>query len=1124
MPQRAPVSERRLVSILFADLVGFTPFAEERDPEEVRATLTRYFDLAREIVERYGGTVEKFIGDAVMAVWGAPVAREDDAERAVRAALELVDGVRTVAPAIVARAAVLTGEAAVTLGATGQGMVAGDLVNTAARLQSVAPPGTVLTGEATMLAASGAIAFEPAGDQALKGKSAGVPAWRALRIVAERGGRNRSEGLEAPFVGRDDELRLLRDSFHATGRDHRLRTISITGQAGIGKSRLAWEFEKILDGIVEDVYWHRGRSPSIAGGLTFWALGEMVRRRFGLAETDDEATTRAMVAAELPRWIADEEERRWVEPALLTLLGAAGEARIAHDQLFGAWRTFFERVAEHGTVVLVFEDLHWADDGLLAFLDHLAEWSRGAPILLVTLARPELLERRPDWGSGLRLFTSVPLEPLTPIAMRELLAGLVPGLPEPAVDAIVARADGIPLYAVETVRMLVAEHRLVPQDDGTFQPAGDLSELAVPATLRSLIAARLDALEPADRGLLQAASVLGQSFTASALQAVVADGSDLEPRLGSLVRRELLVRQRDPRSPELGQWAFVQALLREVAYGTLARADRRRLHLAAARHFEGVGGDHVAAALAAQYLAAWSASGAGEEADALAVQARLALRAAAERAAALGSLDQAVQLLRQALEVAPDDTERATILERAGDLATSAGRHEAAEELLVRAGELYAATGDRSAAARVVARRAQALSGSRRFEAGLALTSEAVERYADLGEDAGRVALLAQHARYLFFGQRIADCVAVADAALPMAEGLDLPEIVAELLVTRGTALTTVGRELEGIAVLEGGLKLATAHGLTATELRARINLSGVLGAYDARAAVEVAVTGAELALRLGLRAWVPTLAGNAATNAVDTGEWERALALLERASEAAVEKTAQQLLASYEVVLRAHRGEDVSGSASHLLGWLDARIAAGEESFTSSRHDLAASIDQAAGRWASAWDEAMASARLDAFNARQSYGWAILLAAHAADERRVRGALDGLRATGSHAPTAKLMASVAGSVLLALAGDTRGSLAGFRDCAARAPQLGCVLTQAEVGLIAGTLLDPSVPEVRALVEDARAIFVRVGARPSIERADAILADTGPVARRADAFPSERRAPADRDVRPVPGA
>ncbi|MDP9292937.1 MAG: zinc-ribbon domain-containing protein, partial [Actinomycetota bacterium] len=227
----APTAERRLVTVLFTDLVGFTPFAEERDAEDVRATLERYGQIAREVVGRYGGTVEKFIGDAVMAVWGTPTAHEDDAERAVRAALELTDAARSLGPEIQARAGVLSGEAAVNLGATDQNLLAGDLVNTAARLQSVAPPGAVLVGESTMRATSSSIAYEPAGEQVLKGKASPVPAWLATRVIAQRRGAGRSETVETPFVGRDEEFRLLREQLHLTGRDPRLRLVSVTGPA-----------------------------------------------------------------------------------------------------------------------------------------------------------------------------------------------------------------------------------------------------------------------------------------------------------------------------------------------------------------------------------------------------------------------------------------------------------------------------------------------------------------------------------------------------------------------------------------------------------------------------------------------------------------------------------------------------------------------------------------------------------------------------------------------------------------------------------------------------------------------------------------------------------------------------
>ena len=645
----AGATERRLVSILFADLVGFTTRSEGRDPEETRELLSRYFDVAREIVERYGGAVEKFIGDAVMAVWGAPVAQEDDAERAVRAALDLVAGVRRLAAGLEARAGILTGEAAVNVNARGQGMVAGDLVNTASRLQSVAAPGVVLVDDATRRAAEAAVVFEDVGEQVLKGKSAPLAASRAVRVVAERGGRRRSGTLEAPFVGRDDELRMLQDIYHATVRERRARLVSITGQAGIGKSRLVWELEKYFDGLVETLFWHHGRSPTYGEGITFWALGEMVRRRAGLAESDDEATTRARISVTVNQWIPDETDRRWIETSLLALLGVGEVPGEGRDELFAAWRAFFEAIARQAPTVLVFEDLHASDSGLLDFIDHLLDWSRDYPILVITMARPELLERRPSWGAGRRNFVGMALEPLPDASMRELLAGLVPGLPDTVVRAILSRADGVPLYAVETVRMLVNEGRLERVGEA-YQPIGDLGGMAVPESLHALIAARLDAIVPADRQLLQDGAVLGQSFSVAALAALAGEpAGTLEPRLRALVRRELLRFEDDPRSPERGQYGFTQGLVREVAYGTLARRQRRDRHLAAARYYEALGDEELAGVLAAHYLSAYEESPEGDERAALRIQARLALNGAAERATSLGASEQALRYLEDAL-------------------------------------------------------------------------------------------------------------------------------------------------------------------------------------------------------------------------------------------------------------------------------------------------------------------------------------------------------------------------------------------------------------------------------------------------------------------------------------------
>jgi class 3 adenylate cyclase len=483
-PAQAPAAERRLVSVLFADLVGFTSASEKRDAEETRDLLSRYFDTCRRLIELYGGTVEKFIGDAVMAVWGTPVATEDDAERAVRAALDLVAAVSALgdeagAEGLRARAGVLTGEAAVTIGAEGEGMVAGDLVNTASRIQSIAPPGTVYAGDATRRATEQTIAYEDAGSHELKGKDGLYPLFRALRVVSGARGSLKSEGLEAPFVGRDRELRLIKEVFHASVDDSVGHLVSIIGFAGIGKSRLAWEFFKYVDGIEQVLYWHRGRCLSYGEGVTYWALADMVRMRCRIAEDEQPASALDKLQAILSEHVLDEEERRFVEPRVAHLLGLEERASYDRDELFSAWRIFFERLAAVEPVVMVFEDMQWADDSLLDFIDYLLEWSRQHSIFVCTLARPELNERRPTWGAGRRSFTSLYLEPLAANAMEQLLDGLVPGLPEELRAQILQRAEGIPLYAVETVRMMLDRGVLV-QEGPFYRPVGAITALEVP--------------------------------------------------------------------------------------------------------------------------------------------------------------------------------------------------------------------------------------------------------------------------------------------------------------------------------------------------------------------------------------------------------------------------------------------------------------------------------------------------------------------------------------------------------------------------------------------------------------------------------------------------------------------
>jgi class 3 adenylate cyclase/predicted ATPase len=874
-PGLQQVAGTRLVSVMFVDLVGFTTASEQRDAEDTRDLLTRYFDLAREVVDRHGGTIEKFIGDAVMAVWGTPIAHEDDAERAVRSALELVSAVAGLDAehGLQARAGVLTGEAAVILGGTEQGMVAGDMVNTASRLQSVAAPGAVLVGESTQRAAAGAIAFEEAGPQALKGKEAPVKAWRAMAVVARRGGQGRASALEPPFVGRDEELRLLKDQFHATAREGKPRLVTIIGQAGIGKSRLAWELEKYLDGVVETVLWHEGRSPAYGEGISYWALAEIIRGRAGIAESEDPDAARAKITEMLAGMSLEPAEQRWIEPRLTGLLGVDELPTEGREELFAAWRTFFERLAHQGTVMLVLWDLQWADQGLLDFVEHLLVWARTSPIFVLAEARPELFERRPGWGSSVRTATSIHLEPLPEADMRRLLTGIAPGLPEHAIKAIVQRAEGVPLYAVETIRMLLDRGALVAEG-AQLALAGELPPLAVPETLHALIAARLDALAPEERTVVADAAVLGLSFTVPALEAISdIRGDALARHLDALVKREVFVLDVDPLSAERGQYRFIQGVVREVAYQSLAKRDRRAKHVAAARYFETLGEDELSGVLASHYLSAYRAGPSGSEADALAAQARVALRAAAERATALHAPVGALGYLEQALEVTSDPLEQAALHERAARAASTVARFAVGEEHAVKAVELYAAHGDRLGVLRGRTRQAEVKLAEHGDLAAITILREALADVADLPPSTEIASAQAELARTLMI-QGSPEALAWCERVLEN-PGVTNASVLMQTLISKGSALLHAARAAEAEAVLRGAMALADRLGEPMAMLRARNNLLSVVEAHSSPAVIDMTREVYEIAQRYGERTWVQQAIGAALTASFDVGRWD---------------------------------------------------------------------------------------------------------------------------------------------------------------------------------------------------------------------------------------------------------
>ena len=815
--------ELRFVSVLFVDLVGFTSLSEGREAEDVRELLGRYADVARGVVERYGGTVEKFIGDAVMAVWGAPAAREDDAERAVRAALEIVDavsvfGAEVDAPQLRARAGVVTGQAAAVEDPT-QGIVVGDRVNTASRVQSAAQPGTVLVDEVTRQVAQAAILFEDAGEHRVKGKAESLHLFRALRVVAGAGGRDREGLLEVPFVGRERELRLIKDMLDATIERSGTRLVAISGEAGIGKSRLRREFSNYTDGLAQSFLWHTGRCLAHGGGVAYWALAEMVRQRLGIPEDASTDVAEAKLDAGLLEWILDPEEREFIHPRLGALLGLASPG-LDRAELFAGWRMFLERLTTHDPVVLVFEDVQWADDGLLAFIDQILDWSRTLPIFMLTLARPELAADRDGWPAGRRGVTAVDLEPLTDAGVAELLDGTVEQLPADVRDRIVARAQGNPLYAVETIRSL-ADRGALERVGGRLLAAGEIGELETPASLSALLASRLDALEPAERELVKAVAVFGGSFPLEAVVALIhADPAQAERLLASLIRKQVFVIQSDALSPDRGQYAFAQGLLRTVAYDTLARKARKQLHLRAVDHLKAAfanDGEDVAEVIANHVLEAYATTGPqDDDHESLCSQAVAALTRSAERSEAVGAPLTAAETAAHAAELA-GEAQRPTLLREAGRLAAGGGRAERGLALLDQARELFEAAGEVREAAITsglshlpLDRLGRPAEGVARLESAIA-TIEALSAGAF---DPDLPALQWRLGQLLWVTGEFQRADDLIDQALVGAQALGLMNVTAQALAQRAILYGNfLGRPVEAEALYGQVLELTSRHG-----------------------------------------------------------------------------------------------------------------------------------------------------------------------------------------------------------------------------------------------------------------------------------------------------------------------
>jgi class 3 adenylate cyclase/tetratricopeptide (TPR) repeat protein len=860
--------ERKVVTVLFADLVGFTARAEQMDPEDVRALVAPYWEHVRSELERHGGTVEKYIGDAVMALFGAPVAHEDDPERAIRAALAIRDWSQE-QQGIQVRIAVNTGEALVRVGAqplAGEGMASGDVVNTASRLQGAAPPNGILIGETTYRATRHVIDCREVEPVDAKGKTKPVPVWE---VVEARSPASLDLLLDArtPLIGRDRELELVVTALTRVREERSPQLVTLIGVPGIGKSRLVYELRQAIaaDGS-EIVTWRQGRSLPYGDGTSFWALAEIVKAQAGILETDTDQECIDKLAEAAQTVFEDETESRWIENHLHLLVGLGGERRPPdhRSEAFAAWRRFLEAIAERRPLVLVFEDLHCADENMLDFVDHLVDWSSGVPLLVVCTARPELLERRSAWGGSKPNALTISLSPLSNDETARLIARLLdrPLLAAETQAELLGHAGGNPLYAEQYVLMLA-------------ERAGD-EALRLPESVQGLIAARLDGLAPDEKSLLQDAAVIGKSFWLGGVVALTkVERRRAEELLHGLVRKQFVQPIRRSSVATESEYAFEHVLVRDVAYGQIPRARRAERHVLAAEWLVsliGDSGDHVEM-LADHYVRALALMRAsGTETTAVEDRARTALHNAAQRALALNALEAAAAFYRQALELWPiDDPRRATVLLGYGRALRSSEGGGAG--VLSEARDALVAAGDRESAAEAAVLLFELTYNRENPEPGFAHLTRAAELAADLGSSRAKALLLSSLARYYTFQGQEEEAIRLGRQAVAIAEELGLEDIRAHALNYIGTARVRNG-DLAGLEDLE--LSVAIARSInTPFSLLAYNNLVGILASLgELRRAEKLNAEALQEAKRFGIANFVDEFEGGVDGTLYDSGHW----------------------------------------------------------------------------------------------------------------------------------------------------------------------------------------------------------------------------------------------------------
>jgi class 3 adenylate cyclase/tetratricopeptide (TPR) repeat protein len=945
--------ERKVVTVLFADLVGFTSQSERLDPEEVRALLQPYHASVRRHLERFGGTVEKFIGDAVMALFGAPVAHEDDPERAVRAALAVQDALRATGQ-LHARIGITTGEALVALEArpeSGEGMAAGDVVNTSSRLQGAAPVDGILVDETTYRATMRAIEYDEHPAVSLKGKRDPVQVWQAVSARATSGREIRQAGL-GPLVGRTQEVEVLAGALARARSQREPQLVTLMGVPGIGKSRIVWEVFQQVDEAQDLIAWRQGRSLPYSDGISYWALGEIVKAECAILDTDVAEKAGEKLARVVEALAESQSDAVWIERHLRPLVGLEPGAELRGDnrgEAFTAWRRFLEVLADQRPLVLVFEDLHWADDGLLDFIDHLVDWATGVPMLIIGTGRPELLSRRPNWGGGKPNAAILSLSPLSDADTSRLVEALTDEvvIADAVRQAVLQRAQGNPLYAEEFAR-LVAE-------------GGRIDDL--PESVQGIIAARLDGLTRPEKELLHDAAVVGKVFWSGAIVSLRTDDrADVEERLHVLERKEFVRRERRSSVADETEYAFRHILVRDVAYGQIPRARRSELHAAAAAWIESLGrpADH-AELLAQHYLSAIElARAAGRPVDGYAAQAQAALREAGDRTMALNAFGRAARYYRGALDLlATDDPERPVVLFRYGRALRTG--EETGADVLADAEAQLRASGNLELAAEAAVLQTELAWFSGDGEATAAHAARATELVQGLPPSPSKAYVLSGLSRHHMVGGRSQEAIELGERARAIAEQLGLDHILASALVNIGSARGLSG-DSAGVADLEAAI--AIAHRINSPEAtRGMGNLATVLqDGGDIEQASNLWRKALQKAREYGDAAVVRHYEAGMCWILYDEGAWDESLSSADRFIDEAEGRGGHNL----ETLTRAYRGRiryargDIDGAVK------DARLAVAAGRRTGNRQHGIASL--AFGAWLAVQtgDTAEAHALLD--------------------------------------------------------------------------------------------------------------------------------------------------------------